>query len=328
MSSHRTRAVSWVAGLAVAATIGLVPSAPAQAEPDIDDVQAKVDRLFREADEASERYNDARLELKHLRKDVGSLSTDEQREKRSLGRVREDVRDSILRQYSGSGLGAFGQVISSGDPGELLTQMSTISAYQGIQQGVLEEYQDGLKELRLRSGATERRATQVAATKRRLGEEKQTVSDKLSEAETLLDRLKDEEREEILSRGSDVRAPSNVPVSGRAGAAIGYAMGKTGNAYVYGAAGPSAFDCSGLTMMAWRQAGVSLPHSSSAQYSSGTRVAASDLQPGDLVFYYSPISHVGMYIGNGMIVHAANPSTGVRVAPLYSMPYVGAVRPG
>ena len=81
-------------------------------------------------------------------------------------------------------------------------------------------------------------------------------------------------------------------------------------------------------MMAWAQAGVALPHSSSAQYSSGTRVAASALRPGDLVFYYSPISHVGMYIGNGMIVHAANPSTGVQVTGLYSMPYVGAVRPG
>ena len=81
-------------------------------------------------------------------------------------------------------------------------------------------------------------------------------------------------------------------------------------------------------MMAWAQAGVGLPHSSSAQYGSGPHVAASDLQPGDLVFYYSPISHVGMYIGNGMIVHAANPGAGVRVSALYSMPYVGAVRPG
>ena len=94
------------------------------------------------------------------------------------------------------------------------------------------------------------------------------------------------------------------------------------------AAGPNAFDCSGLTMMAWAQAGVALPHSSSAQFGSGPHVAESDLRPGDLVFYYSPISHVGMYIGNGMIVHAANPGTGVTVSSLHSMPYVGAVRPG
>ena len=105
-------------------------------------------------------------------------------------------------------------------------------------------------------------------------------------------------------------------------------MAQVGDSYVYGAAGPSSFDCSGLTMMAWAQAGVGLPHSSSAQFGSGTQVSSGDLQPGDLVFYYSPISHVGMYIGNDLIVHAANPGTGVVVSDMYSMPYVGAVRPG
>ena len=131
----------------------------------------------------------------------------------------------------------------------------------------------------------------------------------------------------MLSRGV-VRLPSDVPVSGRAAAAVKYALAQVGDSYVYGAAGPSAFDCSGLTMMAWAQAGVGLPHSSSAQMGSGTPVSSSSLQPGDLVFYYSPVSHVGMYIGNGMIVHAANPSSGVTTAPVNSMPYSGAVRPG
>ena len=93
------------------------------------------------------------------------------------------------------------------------------------------------------------------------------------------------------------------------GAAVQYALAQVGDAYVYGATGPSAFDCSGLTMMAWAQAGVGLPHSSSAQMGSGTPVSQSQLQPGDLVFYYSPVSHVGIYIGNGQIVHAANPCT-------------------
>jgi cell wall-associated NlpC family hydrolase len=119
-----------------------------------------------------------------------------------------------------------------------------------------------------------------------------------------------------------------VPVSGRAAAAVQYALAQVGDAYVYGAAGPSAFDCSGLTMMAWAQAGVGLPHSSSAQFGSGPHVSSSALQPGDLVFYYSPISHVAIYIGNGLIVHAAYPGAGVRVAGVFSMPYSGAVRPG
>ena len=123
--------------------------------------------------------------------------------------------------------------------------------------------------------------------------------------------------------------PASVPASGRAAAAISYAMAQVGDAYVYGAMGDNAFDCSGLTMRAWGAAGVGLPHSSSAQYGSGPHISASALQPGDLVFYYSPISHVGMYIGNGLIVHAANPEhRRGQVTGLYSMPYVGAVRPG
>lgn len=116
--------------------------------------------------------------------------------------------------------------------------------------------------------------------------------------------------------------------SGRAAQAVSFAMAQVGKRYVYGATGPNAYDCSGLTGAAWRSAGVSLPRTSGGQYAGGgTKVARGDLQPGDLVFYYSPISHVGIYVGGGMIVHAANPSTGVRMAGVGSMPYTGAVRP-
>lgn len=111
------------------------------------------------------------------------------------------------------------------------------------------------------------------------------------------------------------------------GRVVAYAMSKVGDSYVWGASGPSAFDCSGLTMRSYAQVGISLPHSSSAQYGSGRHISRSDLEPGDLVFFYSPIHHVGIYIGGGMIVHAANPGEGVTTAPLSSMPYSGAVRP-
>ena len=204
-------------------------------------------------------------------------------------------------------------MLLSEDSSAFLSQISTMSAVGQLQDRVFDDFATELEALDIRSDATRKRVDQVAALEKQLKDEKTTIDDKLAEAESLLDRLKEEEREDILSRGSE-RLPSDVPASGRAAAAIQYAMAQVGDAYVYGAAGPSAFDCSGLTMMAWAQAGVALPHSSSAQYGSGPHVAASDLQPGDLVFYYSPISHVGMYIGNGMIVHAANPGTGVQVA--------------
>jgi cell wall-associated NlpC family hydrolase len=178
----------------------------------------------------------------------------------------------------------------------------------------------------MREAAAQRELARIAATKKTLAEEKAEIDDKAAEAEELLDRL-EARAAPTVSRSSSTRLP-NVAVSGRAGAAVQYALGQVGDSYVYGAAGPDAFDCSGLTMMAWAAAGVSLPHSSGAQMGSGTPVSQSQLAPGDLVFYYSPVSHVGIYIGNGQIVHAANPSTGVQVAPVFSMPYSGAVRPG
>lgn len=121
---------------------------------------------------------------------------------------------------------------------------------------------------------------------------------------------------------------SSVPSSGGAAAAVEFARAQVGDSYVYGANGPDAWDCSGLTTAAWAAAGVSLPRSSSAQMGAGTPVSRDQLQPGDLVFYYSPVSHVGIYAGNGQLIHAANPSTGVQVTGVDSMPFSGAVRPG
>jgi len=327
VTNGRKRLITAISGFALAATIGFIPTSPAQAEPDIDDVQARVDRLYHEAEQASERFNDAKIELAGLSKDLESLKSDQSRQGDQVEGVRSDVQDAIIRQYQGQNLSAAGQMLLSEDSSAFLSQISTMSAVGHLQDRVFDDFATELEALDIRSDATQKRVDQVAGLEKQLADEKATIDDKLAEAESLLDRLKDEEREAILSRDTD-RLPTDVPASGRAAAAVQYAMSKVGSSYVYGAAGPSSFDCSGLTMMAWAQAGVALPHSSSAQYSSGPRVAASDLIPGDLVFYYSPISHVAMYIGNGMIVDAANPGAGVRVAGLHSMPYVGAVRPG
>ena len=221
----------------------------------------------------------------------------------------------VIRQLEGEGVTTVGQIVVSEDPGAFLDTLSTMSSFNDLQDSLLDDYRTELAALDLRSQATAERAAKIAETTEDLAREKRTVEER--------DRLA------AASRSSVVRTPDvEVPASGRAAAAVAYAMAQVGDAYVYGAAGDDAFDCSGLTMRAWGAAGVSLPHSSRIQFASNPRVAASDLHPGDPVFCYSPISHVGMYIGDGMIVDAANPGAGARVAGLYSVPYVGAVRPG
>ncbi len=120
-----------------------------------------------------------------------------------------------------------------------------------------------------------------------------------------------------------------APASGRAATALAYAKAQLGEPYVFGAAGPDAWDCSGLTMMAWRAAGVSLPHSAREQYNVvGHKVSKADLQPGDLVMFYGGMHHVGIYAGNGLVVHAPRPGKGVEYLPMKYMPFAGAVRPG
>ena len=327
MQKSRKRLITLLSGCAMIAAVGFMPSSPAQADPDIDTVQKRVDRLYHEAEQAQERYNDAKIELRDLQGDLDSLEADQDRQDAAFEEVRGQVQDSIVRQYEGESLSTVGQVVVADDSQSFLAQLTTMSAFNDLQSQLFDKYATEADALGIRQTATEKRAADVAETEKTLAKEKAVVDKKLTEAKAVLGELKDKEREVMLSRGV-VQIPSDVPVAGRAAAAVQYALAQVGDSYVYGAAGPNAFDCSGLTMMAWAQAGVGLPHSSSAQFGSGPHIAMGDLQPGDLVFYYSPISHVGMYIGNGMIVHAANPGTGVIVSSVSMMPYAGAVRPG
>lgn len=123
-------------------------------------------------------------------------------------------------------------------------------------------------------------------------------------------------------------SPTPEILTARAERIIAFAVAQLDKPYVYGAAGPDAYDCSGLTMSAYRSVGITLPRTSNQQYSVGTRLTLAQLQPGDLVFYYSPVSHVAIYVGNGRIIHAANPRSGILYASVTSMPFMGGGRIG
>lgn len=130
--------------------------------------------------------------------------------------------------------------------------------------------------------------------------------------------------------GSQVPIPDpSHGVSSRAQSALNFALAQLGKPYIWGGTGPTGYDCSGLMMASWGKAGVSLPRTVAAQYAAGTPVSTSDLQPGDLVFFYPGITHVGMYIGDGKFIHASSPRTGIKVSVLAQQPsYQGARRFG
>jgi cell wall-associated NlpC family hydrolase len=356
VTDGRTRTSRVLATLCLAALGGSVfTAAPTQAEPDIGTVQSRVDSLYHQAERASERYNNARLQLEAARTSLTALQADLTRQQRRVASVREGVAAAVVAQYQGQALSSTAQVLLSDDPDAFLDRLTTVAEHNDQQSQLMADYVVQAKRLEMRRAAAKRELVRIADTKAQLGSDKAEIDDKAAAAKSLLATLKQRaaarasrSRERAAARAASpsqqqsasphtaatapaaapAAAPVAAPASGRAAAAVRYALAQVGKAYVYGAAGPSAFDCSGLTMMAWAQAGVGLPHSSSAQQGSGTRVSQSQLQPGDLVFYYSPVSHVGMYIGNGQIVNAENPSVGVKITGVNSMPYAGAVRPG
>ncbi|NYG58038.1 cell wall-associated NlpC family hydrolase [Nocardioides daedukensis] len=340
MHHGRKRAVAALASTTAIIAISLMPAAPSSADPDVETVRKNVDKLYHQAEVASERHNDAKLKLDDLKADLDALKADEKAQQKKVEGLTGAVSDSIAAQYEGQSISTTGKLVLSQDPDAFLEDLTTLSAYNDVQSQKLDSYTREVRALEIRREATQERAEELASTKKALAKEKASADSKLEKAEQLLSKLTAAERAEVAASENEgtssntstsrtsARVPATVKASGRASDAINYAIAQVGKGYVHGGTGPSSFDCSGLTMMAWAQAGVSLPHSSQAQMGSGTPVSISQLQPGDLVFYYSPVSHVGIYIGNGQIVHAANPRTGVAYAPVSSMPISGAVRPG
>ncbi|HEX2893535.1 MAG TPA: NlpC/P60 family protein [Marmoricola sp.] len=307
--------------------VGLSVAVPAAtAKPDLETAKKQYAQYEHLAEQASERYNDAQVKLQATQTKLSALNDDLNRQEQVVDAMRKQVATMVVDQYQGDALSTTSQVVLSSNPDAFLDNLNAVSAYNNQRGQVMKQFSDELNRLQLQKSAVQAEAKRLSALQDTMAAQKKDTDEKAAKAKAILDDLEAKARAQLLSGGTT--AVPAVAASGRAAAAVAFAMAQVGKAYVYGAAGPNAYDCSGLTMRAWGAAGVGLPHSAAAQQGSGTRVSESQLQPGDLVFYYSPVSHVGMYIGHGLIVSALNPGEGIKVTPLHMMPYVGAVRPG
>ncbi|WP_055575004.1 C40 family peptidase, partial [Streptomyces prasinopilosus] len=239
-------------------------------------------------------------------------------------------------QYRAGGLDPSLQLALSDDPDGYLDGAAFAERAGSRQNAAVGRVREQLREIEQLRGAARLELTSLASRQAELKRHKKTVTGKLDAARRLLSRLTSGQRTELADGGTDLTgraAPASAPGSvtaqapgPRAADAVSYAYRKLGSPYVWGATGPDAFDCSGLVQAAYRSAGVSLPRTTYAQINAGRRVARSALRPGDLVFFYSGITHVGLYIGNGQMIHAPNSGSPVRVAPLTEMPFAGATR--
>jgi peptidoglycan DL-endopeptidase CwlO len=326
-----------IAGLAASiASIVMPAGAGAAPRPTLVEVQRQVDALHHEAEVSSEAMNSAQVQLDAVNARMSALKATADRQLQVVADLQKHLGSFAAAQYRTSGLGETVQLIFSDSPEDLAQGLATVNALGLHEQAQLRRVLAARQQLADDQAAVAAQARQAKTIKDQLAAQRRTLMGRMAAAEALLAQLTAEQRAQLAAQQraqarasrSASRTPITYtgPVSGRAAIAVKTAYAQLGDPYVYGASGPSAFDCSGLTMYSWAAAGVYLPHSSSAQYGYGRHVSRSELQPGDLVFFYSPISHVGIYIGGGRIIHAPYPGRSVEIAPISEMPYSGATR--
>ncbi|WP_142265793.1 C40 family peptidase [Streptomyces sp. SLBN-115] len=319
-----------------------------QAEPNLTPVQvkAKVAKLYQEAEEATEKYNGAREKATAAEQRLESLRDEAARKEEKLNTARETLGSMAAAQYRSTGLDPAVQLALSDDPDRYLDGAAFAERAGDRQSAAVTRVRRQLREIEQLRGAARVELTSLQTRQAELKTHKKTITGKLDAARRLLGRLTAADRSRIgeeTSGGTASGRASRTSADGRDGLqapgtttdrapdsraaeAVSYAYSKLGSPYVWGATGPNAFDCSGLVLAAYRSAGVSLPRTTYAQIGAGQRVSRSELLPGDMVFFYSGITHVGLYIGNGQMIHAPNPSAPVRVASIDEMPFAGATR--
>jgi peptidoglycan DL-endopeptidase CwlO len=345
------RSRSLLAGLLLAVFgISVLPGAAAAGpKANLNQVQRQVDQLNRQAEQAAERYNTAKVELTDTTRRLRAARNKSAATQRRLDAMKVLVGRIAVASYKSGGLDSRLQLLLSDDPTGFLRQAADLTQVTKHQDHLLADMQAARLRAAVDRKAVAEQQTRAKDLQGKIAAEKRTVEAKLATAQALLGRLEAKQRAQLMSirqtatqralgaRSDAMRASRSSrdgdfptydgPASGRAAVAVKTAFAQLGDPYQWGASGPGSFDCSGLTMYSWGAAGVSLPHSSSAQYSAVPHVSISNLQPGDLVFYYSPISHVGIYIGGGRVIDAPYPGLSVHISGLYSMPLVGAGRP-
>jgi len=325
--------------VALVMVAGVLAPVSASAAPSLAEVQAKVRQLEEEATTAAEGAQEAKVKLAILTKTLNGVKAKADIQGQEVAALRRSLGAIAVEQYKSGGFGQSFELLFSSDPTLYLSSAGSLDAITRRKSTQLRKFEAAQQRLNATTLLVNDKIALVAAAQKKLAAQSALAKRKLAEAEKLLSKLSKAERERLAKLAEDEEnadqkssleaAKSANSVSGRAGVALKYALKQIGDRYVFGAAGTVTWDCSGLTMRAFQAAGVSLPHSSAAQSRMGKKVALNALKPGDLLFYGRPVSHVGIYLGGGKMVHAPRSGSRVKVASSGSLgkkPLVGARR--
>ncbi|MFJ9565382.1 NlpC/P60 family protein [Streptomyces fuscichromogenes] len=324
---------------------------PEDGKPSLEEVEKKVDALYRQAESATEKYNAAKERTGKQRKQVDTLLDDVARRTDRLNTAREELGSFAAAQYrTGAAAPDTATFLLADSPQDYFDQTQLMSRLTSRQKDAVDDYVTQQSATMEKRQEAARSLETLTETQDDLKTAKTTVQTKLASARELLSQLTaaekarlaaiekrqeeeaarkaaelakqqaaaaDQADQETSSSSASAGSAAGSAYATKAAKAIAFARAQIGKPYVWGATGPGSYDCSGLSQAAWKAAGVSLPRTTYDQVNAGTTVPLADARPGDLVFFYDDVSHVGIYIGDGMMIHAPKPGAYVREESIY-----------
>ena len=328
----------------------------------IAEAKAQIEQLEVEASAIDQEWVGVKQELDAGRAKLAAKQVDVKVQTAKVAQVKRQVGQVALAQFQNRNVDTAAQIFFNSDSDNFMSQISTVEKVSENQNTVLQDFQEQQAALAELQHSSETDLATLAEQEKQLAALRAESDAKVAESKKVLARLTEAERaaiaaaekkaadearakaeaaEKASSTGSGTTSTGTtstttdttsgtaaVSGSSRGAKAVAFAKSQLGKPYRFGATGPAAYDCSGLTGAAWKAAGVTLPRTSQTQIGVGRSVSRDALQPGDLVFYYSGITHVALYVGGGQIIHAPNSRSSVKYADVDSMPWAGARRPG
>ncbi len=333
------------ATVATAVTVPTIAGAQPFADPaprspqTIDDIQKALGKLALKNVQLVEQFDQARNDVHARQAEAAQAGKDAEAAQTRVDTARTTLGASAAAMYEGGSFSATGALLNSDSGASYLDQLGTLRMLDTHNAQVVTSFRASQRSAQQARAQASDLLAQAQVKLSELSARRDAVSAHIDKYKALLSTLSAQQRAafqnaqgapvssaRVASARTTLKLTHGTPAAART--AVEFALAQVGKPYVWGAAGPSSYDCSGLTMAAYHAAGISLPHSAAAQFGYGRHVGFNQLQPGDLLFFYQPIGHVSIYIGDGLMVSAPQTGENVKVIPAttFGSSYTGATR--
>lgn len=319
------RGIAFIGVALITLTVGSpVVSATADPQPGLNQLKKQVESLYTEIEALTEQYNGQRVRLSQAKRSAEIARKTLAKSRADLESRRETAGLLAQNDYMMGSPGSAFTLLNSGDPEGYLDRAATSYALQMEKSVEVAQVNLAIKNAERAEAGAKAREAEVNKLVHGLDDRRDKIRKLVARTESDLYRKATNEVNSMGGRRFKLAIP--IIGDGKAAQAARWAMTQQLKPYVWGAAGPNTYDCSGLVMRAYQQVGISLPHYTGDQWTAGTHIAREDIRPGDLVFFYSDLHHVGIYIGGGMMIHAPQTGDVVHVSKIAGRPFAGAVR--